>query len=158
MTSFTVLLPVNQEMKPSGFRMGISTHYLHGYMMRYQRKLKKNFDLPCFRDHLLPERSGFRLVIVFIAVFLLIPGRKNPQATLSEIHDTLNLRGAYDASYAGDAIFNEYSNVYNMLENPNLENEVTVSFRTVNDDRITDEDIADYLKDQDLDTEVLAQL
>ena len=45
-----------------------------------------------------------------------------------------------------------------MLENPNLENEVTVSFSTVNDDRITDEDIADYLKDQDLDTEVLAQL
>jgi len=95
---------------------------------------------------------------MLVAIFLFIPGRKNSQNTLAEIHDTLNLKVAYDASYAGDANFEEYVKVNDLLEKPGVKNPDSVSLFKTSYTGISDDDIIDYLKDQELDSEVLAQL
>jgi len=95
--------------------------------------------------------------LVLLAIFTWMPD-KSKHETIAEIEDTLYLDQALDASYAGEVMFQEYTAVYEMLENPVLQNQEAVSFIGTGDDGITDEEIIEYLNNQELDTEVLSQI
>jgi hypothetical protein len=98
------------------------------------------------------------VAILFIAIFLLLPHPESTHQSLLETTDTLNLNTAYDASYAGEAILDEYININKLIEESTLTDEVELSFVTTSDDGISGEDICDYLQAQVLDTEVLAEM
>jgi hypothetical protein len=98
------------------------------------------------------------VAIVSLVLLILLPGQNHSDQASADTQDTLNSIEAYDASYAGDAINEEYLKIYQTVEDPNLENVLPVSFVSSSNDGITADDIVEYLQEQELDSEVLAQL
>jgi hypothetical protein len=95
--------------------------------------------------------------MLLLAIYTWMPENNN-NVSYAAIGDTLNLNQAVDASYAGEAIFDEYVAVYKILESSESESQEVVSFVSTYDDDITDEEIVEYLNNQQLDAEVLSQI
>ena len=70
----------------------------------------------------------------------------------------MNLTASYDASYATEAIQDEYVLMNEMLDDPDAQLNVETSSDFYESNEISDEDITDYLMDQDIDTDLLAEL
>jgi hypothetical protein len=95
---------------------------------------------------------------IIIALILIIPWQRSSNKVLTEIHDTLNLNTDYDASYANDAALADYKVIEEYLGNPSNSNYKTLNFNIMDLEEIPDEAIIEYLNEQELDTELLAEL
>jgi hypothetical protein len=91
-------------------------------------------------------------LIITILLIIVIPTRKEP---VSEVTDEWNeISMAYDPSYAEEVFFTESNLIDTELENAD-NNIMTVSITGNNEP--TDEEITKYLKDQDVDPELLIE-
>lgn len=95
---------------------------------------------------------------VIIALFFLFPVSKTSNVASNNTNDSLNLTASYDASYATEAIQDEYVLMNEMLDDPDAQLNVETSSDFYESNEISDEDITDYLMDQDIDTDLLAEL
>jgi hypothetical protein len=98
------------------------------------------------------------IAVVAVLIFFLLPHPNSSKQSMVENKDTLNLTAGYDASYAGEALFDEYESISKMIEESNLTQDADISFTTTSNDGITNEDICDYLQEQELDSDVIAEL
>jgi hypothetical protein len=98
------------------------------------------------------------IAVVCIVVYFLLPYPERTQQSLVENKDTLNMSTGYDASYAGEALLDEYASISKMIEESSLTQDADISFITTSNDGITNEDICDYLQEQELDSDVIAEL
>ena len=94
---------------------------------------------------------------LLIALFIFLPGQKASQP-LAASADTLGLKAAYDASYAGETYNAEFAEIDKVMSDPTFDTGSSISFIHTSDPEITGESILDYLQDQELDPELLAQL
>jgi len=129
------------------------------------------------QDRILTERNGKRPVTwltrllrtrkiwipvlaaacILIALFISLPVNKStrPMAVTS---DSLNLKAAYDASYAGENISADYAEIDKVLSDSWFDAKTNISFIRTNDTELSNDSIIDYLQDQEMDPELLAQL
>lgn len=95
---------------------------------------------------------------VIIALFFLFPVGKTTVLTSGSPYDSLNPNASYDASYATEAIQDDYVEMNEMLNAPDAQFDIEMTSEFYESNEITDQDISDYLMDQDLDTDLLAEL
>ncbi len=95
---------------------------------------------------------------VLIAVFLFRPGKKSEQQVLNT--DTLQPASIYDydESYAREAIAFEDVSLSDVVENTGDDLGYILSMSAANDTTLSETDIIDYLNDQEIDPELLAEL
>jgi hypothetical protein len=155
---FIIQKPESEVFKvPEGYFDSLPSRIRDGISAQTQHDLRPSFfrGLMATRKVWIPALA---VAIAFIAIYLLVPGQQNAKESLAEINDTLNFRENYDASYAGEVNFDEYAAIYQMIEDKDIEDDLPASFITTSNDGISNDDICDYLQEQDLDTEVLVEL
>jgi len=94
---------------------------------------------------------------LLIAYILFIPGEQKSGIS-GIISDSLNQAATYDASYASDLLTEDLSISEHLLENMPEDVEISFEYTFTEGDTLVDEAILDYLENQELDTELLAQL
>lgn len=98
------------------------------------------------------------IVILLVAIYFSIPSDKSSGISQIEVTDTSGVSLASDASYMQDVVTDEYTTIYKLMESAESISSNSVSFSSVSSDEISDDDIINYLEEQDLDTDVLAEL
>lgn len=95
---------------------------------------------------------------MLIAVFLFLPGKKSEQQATNT--DTLPPASIYDydESYAREAIALEDASLSDAVENTDDDLGYILSMSAANDTTLSETDIIDYLNDQEIDPELLAEL
>jgi hypothetical protein len=157
---------IRQLMKPGDRKTGFKVP--EGYFEELPGQIQSLINTPS-SDPSFAHSSGHDLfgsvwiriataAVIIIALFLSIPLNKSGKDISSNTADTSNISAAYDASYANDATHSDYVSAIRLMEDPSEKIDESVSSITISDDGITDEDIIEYLKEQELDTDVLAQL
>lgn len=98
------------------------------------------------------------LAAVLIAIFLFLPGKKSEQQALN--NDTLQPASIYDydESYAREAIAFEDASLSDAVENTGDDLGYILSISAANDTTLCETDIIEYLNDQEIDPELLAEL
>ncbi|HPT14140.1 MAG TPA: hypothetical protein PK796_05075 [Bacteroidales bacterium] len=95
---------------------------------------------------------------MLIAVFLFLPEKKSDQQATNT--DTLPPASIYDydESYAREAIALEDASLSDAVENTDDDLGYILSMSAANDTTLSETDIIDYLNDQEIDPELLAEL
>jgi len=93
-----------------------------------------------------------------IALIVYSPFGEQKNNYKSMVNDTLNKANTYDASYASDLLADDLSTSEQLLESMPDDAEINFGYTPVEGDTLVEEAILDYLKNQELDTELLAQL
>lgn len=98
------------------------------------------------------------LAALFIAFIVFFPGRKSGQQTVTESSVASAGLSSYDESYAGEAIAIEAADLSDEIENSNADPGLMLSKLSQNDTTLSKTDIINYLNQQDIDPELLAEL
>ncbi|NVO20350.1 MAG: hypothetical protein HXX13_11650 [Bacteroidetes bacterium] len=97
-------------------------------------------------------------IIIIGGILIFLPRTKDSNRDLVMKQDSSVNMEEYDESYATEAQFEEFSYAYQTLQDSDLTNEVISGFISQNENSVSEQDIAEYLKDQDIDSDVLAEL
>ena len=107
------------------------------------------------RNVWMPLLAAASLVIAFI-LFSPFEGEKDAGNGMAS--DTLSRAATYDASYASDLLTDDISASERMLETMPDDAEISFEYAYPAGDTLVEEAILEYLKNQELDTDLLAQL
>jgi hypothetical protein len=116
---------------------------------------KKTRSNPRTLTVLIPLLAAAALVVAY---FLIIPFADRDKKNIVQIVDSLNPNNAFDASYTGDLLIYDYQLTDNLLTQLPADTEIDFITLDSDEEAISDEAIVEYLNDQDLDTELLAEL
>ena len=132
---------------PEGYFDSLSPRIVDSINDRQNRKV----NVPAFRKSIVWAPVLATITVAVLLIFV-IPARKN--TTIPATDEWAEINMAYDASYAEEALFSEGYSIDNELEKSDLKIE-SVSLSKNNEP--TDEEITEYLKDQDLDLDMITE-
>jgi hypothetical protein len=95
---------------------------------------------------------------IIFTLFFILPESKKTEDILSQVHDTMNLNNAYDASYAGDVLVADYKIMDVFLEQLSADQEISFDNLYYTEEEISNEAIIEYLNEQEIDIDLLAEL
>jgi hypothetical protein len=132
---------------PEGYFDSLSPRIVDSINDRQSRKV----NVPVFRKSIVWAPVLATITVAVLLIFV-IPAKKN--TTIPATDEWAEINMAYDASYAEEALFAEGYSIDNELEKSDLKIE-SVSLSKNNEP--TDEEITEYLKDQDLDLDMITE-
>lgn len=150
---------------PHGEGFKAPDRYFDSLMERLREQIADQKETGTHRWYSLNRRSLKPVFIpigivaaLLIAVFLFLPGKKPVQQATNT--DTLQPSGIYeyDESYAREAIAIEDASLLEEVENSKDDFGYILSISAANDTTLSEADIIDYLNDQEVDPELLAEL
>jgi hypothetical protein len=140
---------VNGFKVPDGYFDSLSPRIVDAIKKQENRSFIQAI-IPSFRK---PYIWAPAMVTALVAVLLLfvIPLKKESSVQVVNQWEEINM--AYDASYAEEALLAESYTIENELEKADINNIESVSYTGANE--ATDEEITEYLKNQDIDSDLL---
>jgi len=151
------LSPVFEKLKretkglkvPDGYFDSLSPRIVDSIKKQENRSLIKTFFLSIRKPLVLAPAMASVVVVLFL-VFA-VPSKKASTIQVSDEWTELNM--AYDESYAAEVYLSESSIIDNELENKDVNYIAATSVSAKNEPTL--EEITEYLKDHDIDTEIL---
>jgi len=134
---------------PDGYFDTLNPRIIDKINLQENRKSWKQ-GLPVFRKPIVWAPVLATGLVAVLLIFV-IPV-KNPEI-IPAIDEWTEMNMAYDASFAEEALFTESYTIDNELENSGIN--ISEASSAQDNNEITDEEIADYLKEQDLDPEMI---
>lgn len=108
--------------------------------------------VPTFRKPVIWAPALATLIVAVLLVFV-IPDKKT--STTPVIDEFTEINMSYDASYAEEALLNESNIIDNELENNEVSYIASASYNGVSEPTI--DEITEYLKEQEIDTDILTE-
>jgi hypothetical protein len=151
------LSPVLEELRkeapgfkvPDGYFDSLSPRIVDSIKKQESRSIFKTL-VPSLRKPLVWAPAMASVVVVLLLVFA-VPSKKT--STIPVIDEWTELNMAYDESYAAEVYLSESSIIDNELENKDV-NYIAATTILAKSEPTLDE-ITEYLKDQDIDTDIL---
>ncbi len=134
---------------PDGYFDSLGSRITDRIVKEANKALKKS-QIPVFRKPALWAPLLATVVITVLIVFV-IPVKKT--ATIPATDEWTEINMAYDASYAEEVLFTESNSMDYELENTFLSLSESNTSKGINE--ITDDEIIEYLKDQELDLDMI---
>lgn len=149
------LSPLLQKMKQENSGLKVPAGYFHTLSPRIidsiNKQEQRKVHLPVFRKPIVLAPALAILVVAVLLIFV-IPSKETASIPLVDEWAEINM--AYDASYAEEALFTESFKIDNEIEKSDFKIE-SVSLSMNNEP--TDEEITEYLKDQEMDMDMITE-
>lgn len=133
---------------PDGYFDSLSPRIVDGIKKQENSSFLKKL-IPSFQKPLVWAPSMATIIVAVLLIFV-IPAKK--AATVPVVDEWAEINMAYDASYAEEALLSESNIIDKELANSTIGNNESVSF--AKKEPIVDE-IKAYLKDHDMETDIL---
>ena len=150
------LSPVLEKLKQEGNGYSVPDGYFDSLSSRIVDEIKIQENRSLLKS-VVPFRKPMiwapALVTVIVAVLLIfvVPGKK--ESTIPVVDEWTQINMAYDASYAEEAILAESNTIDKALENKDVSYIASASYNGENEPTI--DEITEYLKEQEIDTDIL---
>jgi hypothetical protein len=113
---------------------------------------RSKVTIPFYRKPILWAPVMATILTAVLLIFV-VPSKKT--TTIPAINEWSEMEMGYDASYADEVLFTESYNIENEIEN--TESLTKSAALSNNTDVLTDDEISAYLKDQNVDIEVITE-
>jgi hypothetical protein len=133
---------------PDGYFDSLSPRIVDGIKKQENSSFLKKL-IPSFRKPLVWAPSMATIVVTVLLIFV-IPAKKT--ATIPVVDEWAEINMAYDASYAEEALLGESNTIDKELASSTIGNNEPVSFAKKEP---TVDEIKAYLKDHDIETDIL---
>jgi hypothetical protein len=151
------LSPVLEELRnevhgfkvPDGYFDSLSPRIVDSIKKQENRSIIKTL-VPSLKKPLVWAPAMASVVVLLLLVFA-VPSKKT--ATIQVIDEWTELNMAYDESYAAEVYLSESSIIDNELENKDINLIASTTVTAKNEPTL--DDITEYLKDQDIDPDIL---
>jgi len=134
---------------PDGYFDSLGSRITDRIILEENKAFKKS-QIPVFRKPALWAPLLATSIVAVLLVFV-IPAKKTATIPATDEWNEINM--AYDASYAQEVLFTESNSMDFELENAVISLSESNTSKGINE--ITDDEITDYLKDQELDLDML---
>ncbi len=134
---------------PDGYFDSLGSRITDRIILEENKAFKKS-QIPVFRKPALWAPLLATSIVAVLLVFV-IPAKKTATIPATDEWNEINM--AYDASYAQEVLFTESNSMDFELENAVISLSESNTSKGINE--ITDDEITDYLKDQELDLDMI---
>jgi ornithine carbamoyltransferase len=134
---------------PDGYFDSLSLRIADGIKKQENRSLLKAF-VPTFRKPLVWAPIMATVLVAILLIFV-IPAKKT--STNQVVDEWTEINMAYDPSYASEALLAESNNIDKAIEGKDINYSEVVAVTGQNEP--TNEEIAKYLKEHEIDTDLL---
>lgn len=134
---------------PDGYFDSLGSRITDRIILEENKAFKKS-QIPVFRKPALWAPLLATSIVAVLLVFV-IPAKKTATIPATDEWNEINM--AYDASYVQEVLFTESNSMDFELENAVISLSESNTSKGINE--ITDDEITDYLKDQELDLDMI---